>query len=213
MKKFMVSLSLLCSITQAWAAETTLEKIRVDTSAAAVMRGADTLMEVCHGCHTLKYIKYKDLALLGIDKNKIDEWRGDQPLDAPLASQMSDDAAVQSFGKSPPDLSLIAKARAGGANYLYSYLVGYYNTPEGVTGNHIFPETKMPDVLGISSATNPAQRSEIQGKAREVVSFLYWSADPHEEERHRLGYYVIAYLIVLTALLYFVKARIWSRLR
>jgi ubiquinol-cytochrome c reductase cytochrome c1 subunit len=213
MKKFMVLLALCCSAIPVWATEATLENIRVDTGAPAVKRGADTLMEICHGCHTLKYIRYRDLASLGIDKKKIDEWRGDQPLDAPLTGQMSDDAAMQSFGKLPPDLSLMARARDGGVNYVYSYLIGYYNTPEGVTGNHIFPETKMPDVLGISSAADTAQRTEIQGKAREVVSFLNWAADPHEEERHRLGYYVIAYLVVLTALLYFVKGRIWSRLK
>jgi ubiquinol-cytochrome c reductase cytochrome c1 subunit len=213
MKKLIVLLALCCSVTPAWAVETKLENIRVDTGAPAVKRGADTLMEICHGCHTLKYIRYRDLVSLGIEKKKVDEWRGDQPLDAPLTGQMSDDAAMQSFGKLPPDLSLMARARDGGANYVYSYLIGYYNTPEGVTGNHIFPETKMPDVLGISGAADTAQRTEIQGKAREVVSFLYWAADPHEEERHRLGYYAIAYLVVLTTLLYFVKARIWSRLK
>jgi cytochrome c1 len=213
MKNFMVLLTLFCFAAPVWGAETKLENIRVDTGTPAIKRGADTLMDICHGCHTLKYIRYSDLASLGIDKKKIDDWRGNQPLDAPLTGQMSDDAAMQTFGKLPPDLSLMAKAREGGANYVYSYLIGYYNTAEGVTGNHIFPETKMPDVLGISGAVDATQRTEIQGKANEVVSFLYWAADPHEEERHRLGYSVIAYLIVLTALLYFVKVRIWSRLK
>jgi ubiquinol-cytochrome c reductase cytochrome c1 subunit len=213
MKKSIALLALCFTAIPVWAAEAPLENIRVDTSTPTVKRGADTLMEICHGCHTLKYIRYSDLASLGIDKKKIDDWRGDQPLDAPLTGQMSDDAAMQSFGKLPPDLSLMAKAREGGANYVYSYLIGYYNTAQGETKNHIFPETKMPDVLGISGAADAAQRTEVQVKAREVVSFLYWAADPHEEERHRLGYYVIAYLFVLTTLLYFVKARIWSRLK
>ena len=213
MKKYITLLALCCSAIPVWAVEAPLENIRVDTGTAAVKRGADTLMDVCHGCHTLKYIRYSDLASLGIDKKKIDDWRGVQSLDAPLTGQMSDDAAMQTFGKLPPDLSLMAKAREGGANYVYSYLIGYYNAAEGMTGNHIFPETKMPDVLGISGAADEAQRTEIRGKAREVVSFLYWAADPHEEERHRLGYCVIAYLFVLTTLLYFVKARIWSRLK
>ena len=131
---------------------------------------------------------------------------------APLLAQMSETDATQAFGKAPPDLSLMAKARDGGVNYLYSYLIGYYMTSEGMPGNHVYPETKMPDPLGIAGVTDVAQINEIQGKARDIVSFIAWVSDPHEAERTRLGYYVIAYLIVLTTLLYFVKKQIWSKL-
>lgn len=195
------------------ASEMKLEKITVETSVAALQRGGDALMNDCHSCHSMKYIKYRDLAGFGMDKQKVDAWRGDQTLDDPLLAVMSESDALLSFGKSPPDLSLMARARDGGVNYLYSYLVGYFNTSDGVTGNHVYPETKMPDPLGIAGATDPVQRAGIQGRARDIVSFLAWAADPHEAERIRLGYYVIAYLIVLTTLLYFVKNLIWSRLQ
>lgn len=211
--KNLIFILMLCSISPVWATEAKLENIQVDTSVQAIERGVDDLMNNCHSCHTLKYIRFRDLAKIGIDKKKIDEWRGDQPLDAPLVSLMSDEAAMQSFGLVPPDLSLMTKAREGGASYVYSYLLGYYNTPEGVTRNHIFPETKMPDPLGISSVTDPAQRDELRKTAHDIVSFLSWAADPHEQERHRLGYYVIGYLVILTLLLYFVKNQIWSRLK
>ena len=213
MNKLIAILILYCFISPVWAIEAMLESIKVDSSASAVERGADNLMNACHGCHSLKYIRYRDLLKYGMDKKKVDEWRGDQPLDAAITSQMPDDAAKLSFGKSPPDLSLINKARDGGANYVYSYLTGYYTIKEGMSGNHIFPETKMPDVLGMSGATEPAQRKEIQGKASDIVSFLNWAADPHEEERHKLGYYVIGYLVFLSLLLYFVKNQIWSKLK
>lgn len=213
MKKLLVSMILCCCASPLWAADAKLENIQVDTSPAAIERGVDDLMNNCHSCHTLKYITYRDLARFGIDKKKIDEWRGDQPLDAPLASLMSDEAAMQSFGLVPPDLSLMTKAREGGPSYVYSYLLGYYNTPEGETRNHIFPETKMPDPLGISTATEPAQQEEIRKTAHDIVSFLTWAADPHEQERHRLGYFVIGYLVILTLLLYFVKNQIWARLK
>jgi ubiquinol-cytochrome c reductase cytochrome c1 subunit len=213
MKKLLVSMILCCCASPLWAADAKLENIQVDTSPAAIERGVDDLMNNCHSCHTLKYITYRDLARFGIDKKKIDEWRGDQPLDAPLASLMSDEAAMQSFNLVPPDLSLMTKAREGGPSYVYSYLLGYYNTPEGETRNHIFPETKMPDPLGISTATEPAQQEEIRKTAHDIVSFLTWAADPHEQERHRLGYYVIGYLVILTLLLYFVKNQIWARLK
>lgn len=213
MKKLIIILMLCCSTSAVRATEAKLENIQVETSVPAVERGAGVLMNACHGCHAVKYIRYRDLATFGMDKKKIDAWRGDQPLNASLSSLMPDDAAMQSFGTIPPDLSLMIKAREGGANYLYSYLIGYYLTPEGMPGNHIFPETKMPDALGIGGTTDAAQRAELQGKARDVVSFLAWAADPHEEERHKLGYYVIGYLVVLTLLLYFVKNQVWSRLK
>lgn len=213
MKKLVIMLVLCGFVLPALATEAKLENIQVETNVPAVERGAEIVMNACHGCHSLKYIKYRNLATFGINKKKIDTWRGDQPLDAALTSLMPDDAAMQSFGSIPPDLSLITKAREGGASYVYSYLIGYYLTPEGMPSNHIFPETKMPDALGIGGTTDSAQRAKLQEKARDVVSFLAWAADPHEEERHRLGYYVIGYLVVLTLLLYFVKNQVWSRLK
>jgi ubiquinol-cytochrome c reductase cytochrome c1 subunit len=213
MKNLIVSLILCCASSQLWAAEATLENIKVDTDLPAISRGVDDLMNNCHSCHTLKYVTYIDLLKLGIDKQKIDGWRGEQPMDSPLTSLMSDESALQAFNLVPPDLSLMTKARDGGANYVYSYLLGYYNTPDGVTHNRIYPATHMPDPLGISTVTDHAQRIEITKTAHDIVSFLSWAADPHEQERHRLGYYVIGYLLILTLMLYFVKKQIWSRLK
>ena len=212
MKNLIAILLMTIGAGAAQAAEEVLEHIRVDTSFSVVERGVATLMETCHGCHNLKYVRYRNLLALGIAKDKVDGWRGDQPTEASILGLMSDESAMQSFGKIPPDLSLMAKAREGGADYLYSYLIGYYNKPDGTASNHVFPLTKMPDPFGISYAPDEKAREEIRAKARDVVSFLYWASDPHEEERHRLGYYVIAYLIVLTILMYLVKKKTWSRL-
>lgn len=209
-----LKIAILCSLSiYAWGSEAKLEKVTLETGVPAIQRGAETLMNACQSCHAMKYIKYRDLLIFGMDKKKVDEWRGDQSLDSPLLSQMSDADAIESFAKVPPDLSLMTKAREGGVNYVYSYLLGYYTMEDGMTGNHIFPETKMPDPLGISLASDAAQRTEIQGQARDIVSFLSWAADPHQEERIHLGYYVIAYLFALTILLYLLKNQIWSRLK
>lgn len=213
MKKLMMVLSMLSCTFAAQAMEIVLEPVQVETSVPAVERGVATLMDTCHGCHSMKYIRYRDLVAFGIAKEKVDVWRGDQPMDAPMTSQMSDDAGMQSFGKIPPDLSLISRAREGGASYVYTYLTGYYNTTDGMTSNHVFPETKMPDPFGISGETDLAKRAEIQTKVRDVVSFLVWASDPHEEERYRLGYYVMGYLLVLTSLLYIVKNQVWAKLK
>jgi ubiquinol-cytochrome c reductase cytochrome c1 subunit len=213
MKIFIALLALFCTTLPASATEYTMEKFQVDTSALAVERGVDVFMNACHGCHSLKYVHYRDLASFGIDKNRITAWRGDSTLDSAMTSLISDEAAVQSFGIIPPDLSMMVRAREGGNRYIYSYLIGYYLTQDGKTGNHFYPLTKMPDALGISSATDPAQLSELQGKAHDIVSFLSWAADPHAAEREALGYYVVGYLIILTLLLYNVKLQVWSRLK
>jgi ubiquinol-cytochrome c reductase cytochrome c1 subunit len=189
-----------------------LQKIDVATDLPTLERGADTVMTVCVGCHSLKYVRFRNLDLLGITKDKVDGWRGTSPMGTTIASQMGPDAAMASFGKVPPDLSLMARAREGGPSYIYSYLLGYYFAADGTLGNHYYPPTKMPDVLSVAGVTDPAQQAELKKKAREVVSFLNWAADPHAQERRTLGYYVIGYLIVFTTMLYFLKKRIWARL-
>ncbi|MEW6313204.1 MAG: cytochrome c1 [Pseudomonadota bacterium] len=196
----------------AWATEIRLEKIRVSADLSALERGAETVVTMCLGCHGLKYMKYRDLGKLGIAQDKVDALRAGQALDAPLLSQMPADVALQSFGIVPPDLSLIAKARAGGASYVYSFLLGFHVNAQGIPDNRVFPGTKMPDILGVSSADD-AQRAELQGRALDAASFLAWVADPRAEERRNMGKYVIAYLVVLTVLLYLVKRRVWARLK
>ncbi|MDD2720747.1 MAG: cytochrome c1 [Gallionella sp.] len=210
----LLNLALLwCLANSATASEIELEKIHKEIDSVALERGVEALMADCHSCHSLKYVKYRDLIQMGLDKRKVDALRGEQLMDAPMMAEMPESDAIQSFGKAPPDLSLMVKAREGGDRYVYSYLLGYYTKPDGMLGNHIYPETRMPDPLGIAGATGTEQRVAIQGRARDIVSFLDWAADPHEVERLHLGNYVLAYLFVLTTLLYLVKQQIWSGLR
>ena len=213
--KSLLQIIMLCSISLgAWAnEEATLDKVNLETDVKSVERGADAMINNCHACHSMKYVHYRDLLTYGMDKQKVEGWRGDQPLDSAVMAQMAETDAIASFGKAPPDLSLMVKAREGGANYLYSYLLGYYITKEGVPGNHFYPETKMPDVLNVSSIAEGASHSEVQAQARDIVSFLAWVADPHAQERLHLGRYVILYLLILTVLLYFVKKQVWAGLK
>ena len=212
MNKLITILASCFIATSVMASEAKLETVKVGTDWPTVEHGLDTYMANCNSCHSLKYIKYRNLVAAGMDKAKVDALRGDKPMNAAIMSQMSAEDAAQAFGVAPPDLSLMAEARDGGVNYVYSYLLGYYSGPEG-SGNHIYPVTKMPDILGISSATDPAQRAEIAEKARLITSFLSWAADPHAQERIHIGYYVIAYLFLLTILLYLVKKRVWAKLK
>ncbi len=211
MSKLLIAL-LLCVVPLSHAHEVALTKMAVQTDLPTMERGADTLMNNCHSCHSLKYIKYRDLMKLGISKQKVDGWRGELGIDSPLLAQMSESDALQAFGTAPPDLSLMTKARDGGPDYVYSYLLGYYMNAAGVASNHIYAETKMPDPLGVSSTSDPLQLDIIKAQARDIVAFLNWAADPQQSVRLKLGYYVIGYLLLLTFLLYLVKKQIWSRL-
>lgn len=195
-----------------YANEAVLDHSPLPEDNTARVRGAEIIASNCNGCHGLKYLRYRHLLNLGVSQDKVDAWRGSQSLDAVLAAQMSDEAAKESFGGVvPPDLSLMANAREGGGHYLYSYLTGYHTTKDGALSNSVFPETRMPDVLGIATATEAQQRADIQAQAKDVSAFLVWAADPHAPERKHLGIYVLAYLAFMTVLLYLWKRRIWAR--
>ena len=119
--------------------------------------------------------------------------------------------AIELFGLVPPDQSLLAKARKGGANYIYALLTSYEKDAKGEVSNSLFPGLRMPDIMDYASA-DAAQRATLQQQIRDAAVFLEWASDPRAAERRQIGIYVIAYLIVLTFLLYLIKRRVWARL-
>ena len=117
-------------------------------------------------------------------------------------------------------MSVLVKARMGGADYIYSLLLGYEEPPEGISlddgvyynkymaGNKI----KMSNPLseGIVEYADGTKATEEQ-MARDITTFLSWTAEPHLEERHKIGFRAIVYLIIITILVYFSMKKIWSR--
>jgi len=65
--------------------------------------------------------------------------------------------------------------------------------------------------MAVSTTSDVKQRAEIITKTKEITAFLNWAADPHAQDRKQLGIYVIAYLLLLTVLLYFWKVQIWRK--
>lgn len=203
---------LLCMTVQAVKAEAELADIDIPDTPEAVQRGAETAVNTCLACHNLKFLQYGDLSQLGFTDKQLDDLRSGKGLKETLKTDMDPIMLREGFGLLPPDLSLMAKAREGGPRYIYSLLTGFYQKADGSVDNHVFPGVKMPDVLNYSDAKDPAQRAAIEEQARDAAAFLAWAADPHAAERYRLGYYVLAYLALLTLLLYLSKRRIWARL-
>ena len=130
-------------------------------------------------------------------------------------------AQAANGGAYPPDMSVLVKARGGGVDYIYSLLQGYEDPPVGVTlddgvyynkymyGNKI----KMPNQLsdGLVEYADGTEAS-VKQMSKDVTTFLMWSAEPHLESRHRMGFKAILYLIILTILVYFSMKKIWSRI-
>tara|TARA_B100001248_G_scaffold102001_1_gene75893 strand:- start:334 stop:921 length:588 start_codon:yes stop_codon:yes gene_type:complete len=130
-------------------------------------------------------------------------------------------AIAANGGAYPPDMSVLVKARKGGANYIYSVLVGYEDPPSGVTlddgvyynkymiGNKIKMPNNLSDGL-VEYADGTA--STVNQMAKDVTTFLAWAAEPELEERHKTGVKVIIYLVLLTILVYLSMKKIWSRI-
>lgn len=174
-------------------------------------RGAVTAVHLCALCHTMKFLRYRDLTALGFNSDQIDELRGRRASDSTIESANSPAQARALFGTAPPELTLLAKAYDD-EEHIYRFLTGFRKTSEGKIENTVRPGTAMPDVLAYTEKQLPERRAQTEARARDVADFLKWAADPRAPERRRLGWFVMGYLVLLTALLYLLKRKIWHRL-
>jgi len=136
------------------------------TNLSSLQRGARNFMQYCSGCHSLKYMRYSRLADdLKISENLRDTLLvkpGDKPSDY-IKTSMPEADATQWFGKVPPDLSLIARAR--GSDYLFNFLTTFYADPASrQTGvnNLQLPGTAMPHVLASLQGVQTAEFKTIE---------------------------------------------------
>jgi ubiquinol-cytochrome c reductase cytochrome c1 subunit len=210
---------------------------------AALQRGFQVYKEVCSSCHALSLLFYRNLGGpggpgFGEDEvkaiaagYKVQDGPNDQgemferagrpsdPFVKPFPNEKA--ARAGNNGAYPPDLSLITKAREGGANYVYSILNGYGDLPQGfklnegmnynkyfAAGEHqiAMPQPLQPNQVTYSDGT----QASLQQEAHDVVTFLAWASEPELEARKRIGLESILFLIVLTVLLYAVKRKVWA---
>jgi ubiquinol-cytochrome c reductase cytochrome c1 subunit len=123
-------------------------------------------------------------------------------------------ARASNGGAYPVDLSVITSARHGGADYVRSLLIGYDGQTQGTLHhNRYFPGgwIAMPPPLaaGAVAYSDAETPQTVEQYATDVATFLQWSADPHMEERKRLGIVVLAFLLVLAGLLYLAYKQVW----
>jgi len=208
----------------------------------SLQRGYQVYSEVCAGCHSMKYLSYRNLSEKGGPEFSVEQVKAiassfevtDGPnedgdmftrpakLSDKFVKPYENEKAAQAAngGAYPPDMSVLAKARSGGADYLYSLLLGYKAPPSDITldegvyynkymyGNNIRMAKPLDD--GLVEYSDGTTASEEQ-MAKDVVTFLMWAAEPHLESRHKMGFKAIVYLIILTILVYFSMKKIWSR--
>jgi ubiquinol-cytochrome c reductase cytochrome b/c1 subunit len=135
----------------------------------------------------------------------------------PFANEQA--ARTANGGALPPDLSLIIKARAGGPNYVYSIITGFHQKPPSwfkVLPNKYYNpyfsgwNISMPPPLADGSVTfADGTSNKLDQEAHDAVTFLTWASDPKMEERKRLGFGVMAFLIVFAGLLFLSYRRVW----
>ena len=207
---------------------------------AALQRGFQVYQEVCAGCHGLEYIAFRNLTELGLNEDQVKAIAAEYEVeDGPddegemftrpailsdiLPSPFANDNAARASnnGALPPDLSLIAKARTGGPDYLHALLTGYVDAPadvtinEGMSYNPYFPGNQIampPPIDDDAVEYTDGTSATVDQMSLDVVQFLMWAAEPKLEIRKRMGIKVILFLLVLTALFYASKRKVWSRI-
>ena len=209
---------------------------------ASLQRGYQVYQEVCSGCHSVKHLSYRNLSEKGGPEFSLEESKAIaaqfEIIDGPnedgemftRPARLSDKfaspfpnvkaAAAANDGAYPPDMSVLAKARKGGADYIYSLLMGYEEAPagyeldDGVYYNKYMPGYKIkmaePILDGIVEYADGTETTKAQ-ISKDVTTFLVWAADPHLEARHRMGFKVFFFLIILLTLVYLSKQKVWSR--
>tara|TARA_Y100001970_G_scaffold277088_1_gene380762 strand:- start:3711 stop:4583 length:873 start_codon:yes stop_codon:yes gene_type:complete len=209
---------------------------------ASLQRGYQVYQEVCSGCHSVQHLSYRNLYEEGGPEFTLDEAKAIaaqfEVIDGPnedgemftRPGRLSDKfvspfpnvkaATAANGGAYPPDMSVLAKARKGGADYIYSLLMGYEEAPAGLelddgvyynkymAGNKIKMSEPIIDGSVEYADGTKATKAQI---SKDVTTFLVWAAEPHLEARHKMGFKVFFYLIVLLTLVYLSKQKVWSR--
>jgi ubiquinol-cytochrome c reductase cytochrome c1 subunit len=205
----------------------------------SLQRGARNFMNYCSGCHSLTYVRYNRLAAdLKIPESELPAnlmFTSDKVFDT-INSAMPKDSEGW-FGKQPPDLSLMARAR--GVDYLYSFLKGFYvdNTRPWGVNNLYLPSAAMPHVLqtlqglqkpvfenepddrgsarmvlvGVEAMTPGALKPEEYDQfVRDIANFLDYAGEPVKEKRQSMGVFVTLFLLVFFVFAYLLKKEYWK---
>lgn len=197
------------------------EEVSANWDKDRLYRGYNVATQLCLSCHSFKYISHRNMMGAGFSEAEVMKLAEDMGVDMndKLISPLDEETAKATYGKVPPDLSVMNKARPGGASYVYALLTGYHEAPEGFDlpagtyYNTYFPGHAIampapivgPDMVEYHDDT----AATVDQMARDVSYFMQWTAEPELPTRKHLGIYVLLYLIIFTVLAYWLKREIW----
>ena len=207
---------------------------------ASLQKGAKLFVNYCMGCHSLEHQRYNRMARdIGLTDEQVKDnliFTGAKVGDL-MKNSMPKTEAKQWFGVTPPDLTLIARSR--GVDYLYTYLLTFYedaSRPFGVN-NAVFPNAGMPHVLWqLQGMQKPVYEVHKNAEGHEVktltgfelvqpgsmsppeyreaiadlVNFLAYVGEPIKLERQAIGVWVVLFLFLAFVVFYLLKKEYWK---
>lgn len=211
----------------------------------SLQRGAKAFGDYCYSCHAASFMRFNRIAKdLGMSEPDVREMlihtRGKKGAPTKIGDtmnvSMTDEYAKNAFGTAVPDLSLTARAR--GADWVYTYLRGFYLDPDRPTGfnNVAFPDVGMPNVLwSLQGLQQPVYKTVTHGDieveeidhfeqvqagtlssdaydtfAADLTNFMVYIAEPVQVERRSMGWKVLLFLLVLFGFAYALKKEYWK---
>jgi ubiquinol-cytochrome c reductase cytochrome b/c1 subunit len=204
-----------------------------------LQRGLKIYHDVCSNCHGMQMVAFRNLADPGgpgYSAAQAAAYAAQYKLSVADHFPSPQEAVVSAFPVRPPDMSVLAKARGykrgfpgfvfdfftqyqeQGVDYIAALLKGYENPPAGVTVppgtfyNKYFPSHNlaMPQPLFPGQIMfDDGSPATLEQYSKDISAFLMWAAEPHLDQRKRIGFQVMIYLLVLAGLLYATKKKVW----
>lgn len=209
---------------------------------ASIQRGFQVYKEVCSACHSLRLMAYRNLTEIGFSEDEVKQIASEYlvtdgpnddgemferpglPSDKFVGPYANEKAARSANGGAfPPDLSLIAKARHDGPNYVYSLLTGFQDAPDGFAmaeGKSYNPYFEGRQISMPAPITDDGQIDYKDGTyatkeqmAIDVVNFLQFAAEPETEHRKKMGVRTMIFLGILFIILLAAKKAVWKNVK
>jgi len=200
----------------------------------SLQRGARVFVNYCLNCHSAVSMRYSRMEDLGLTEEQIKGnllFAAEKPGETMRAAMSKGDSKAW-FGAAPPDLSVIARSR--GADWLYTYLRGFYRDETRATGwnNTVFDKVGMPHVMwNLQGEMVPVHKKEGEHEVIErlelakpgsvtlaeydammgdLVNYLVWMGEPAQLQRKQLGVIVLLFLAVFFVVAYYLKKEFWK---